>query len=357
MTRWPLMVLPFLVAAIAPGVVSADPYEVAGVKLDVTAAPEHAEYMLGEPGYVLFKVANQSDRNLRLMVGGDYRNRLGRPDSFKIEVVRDDGKKMPQLDSGMQMGGIVHSEKLSAKGEYVFRLFLPQWATFEKPGRYTMTIRRKLELVPDDGNDAFRLKTDNVEVTTTATITIVPLDDAKMGKLIASLGAKIRALKPNHSDEQAEQMLTAMHDDRVIPHFIVLAEKPYYSPRITACLALGQYKNDKAFEALKKLLKTTADEVRGSATTPEGDESCAKAVRHWAIHGIGASPHPKALPLFWTFANDPYYGVRLWVVQKAAQLKTPEALAIIQKMTADENETVRNEAIRYQKLIAKEDSR
>ena len=43
--------------------------------------------MLGEPGYVLFKVTNQSDRNLRIMVGGDYRNRLGRPDSFKIEVV------------------------------------------------------------------------------------------------------------------------------------------------------------------------------------------------------------------------------------------------------------------------------
>lgn len=351
MTRWSLIVLTMFVAGIAPVAVSAGPYEVAGVKLDITAAPENSEFMLGEPGYVLFKVANQSDRNLRIMIGGDYRNRLGRPDSFKVEVVGINAEKVQQPDSGMQMGGITHAGKLPAKGEYVFRLFLPDWATFEKPGRYTITIRRKLELVPDDGTDPFRLKTDNVEVTTTATITIVPLDDAKMGKLIASLGAKIRALKPNHSDAMAEQMLAAIHDERVIPHWIVLAEKPYYSPRIVACRALGHYKTDEAFEALKKLLKTTSDDVRGSATTLEGDEGCAKAVRHWAIHGIGTSPHPKALPLYWTFANDPYYGVRLWVVQKAGQLKTPEARAIIQKMTSDENEIVRNEALRYQKLL------
>ncbi len=127
--------------------------------------------------------------------------------------------------------------------------------------------------MPDDGTDPFRPKTDNVEVTTTATITIVPLDDAKMGKLIASLGAKIRALKPNHSDEMAEQMLAAIHDERIIPYWIVLAEKPYYSPRIVACRALGHYKTDEAFETLKKLLKTTSDDVRGSATTLEGDDA------------------------------------------------------------------------------------
>ena len=101
MTRRYLIVLAMLVAGIAPGAVRADPYEVAGVKLDVTATPENSEFMLGEPGYVLFKVANQSDRNLRIMVGGDYRNRLGRPDSFKVEIVGSNGKKAQQPDSGM----------------------------------------------------------------------------------------------------------------------------------------------------------------------------------------------------------------------------------------------------------------
>ena len=46
------------------------------------------------------------------------------------------------------MGGITSAQKLPAKGVYVFRLFLPDWATFEKPGRYALTIRRKLEPNP-----------------------------------------------------------------------------------------------------------------------------------------------------------------------------------------------------------------
>ena len=352
MTRCSLFVLTMLAAGIAPAAVSAVPYEVAGVKLDVTAAPENSELMLGEPGYVLFKVANRSDRNLRIMVGGDYRNQLGRPDSFQFEVVGINDEHVQQPDSGMQMGGITHAAKLPAKGEYVFRLFLPHWATFKKPGPYTIAVHRKLELVPDDGTDAFRLKTEDVEVTATATITIVPFDDAKMGKLIAGLGARIRALKPNHSDENAEQMLAAIHDERAIPHWIVLAEKPHFSPRITACRALGHYKTDEAFEALKKLLKTTAADVRGSATTLELDESSAKGVRGWAIHAIATSPHPKALPLLWTFADDPDDGVRLTVLHKAAELKTPEARAIIRRMTSDATAMVRDEAIRYQKSIA-----
>src|SRR5882762_4210576 len=111
MMRWSLMVLPMLVAGVAPVAVVAAPFEVAGVKLEITAVSENTTFMLGEPGYVLFKVANLSDRN-----------RLGRPDSFKVEVVGAEGKMTPQPDSGMQMGGIIHAERLPAKGERVFRL-------------------------------------------------------------------------------------------------------------------------------------------------------------------------------------------------------------------------------------------
>ena len=79
--RWAFVAL--LLVGVVPDALCAAPYEVAGVKLDVTAAPEKMEFMVGEPGYVLFKIANLSDRNVRIMVGGDYRNRLGRPDSFQ----------------------------------------------------------------------------------------------------------------------------------------------------------------------------------------------------------------------------------------------------------------------------------
>jgi hypothetical protein len=348
MMRSSLFVLTALLAAAAPD-------EVAGVKLDVTAVPDKPEIMLGEPSYLSFKVANQS-HDLRIMVGGDYRNRLGRPDSFKIEVVGPDGKNVPQPDAGFHMGGITSAQKLPGKGEYVFRLFLPNWATFEKPGRYKVTIRRTLEVVPDNGKDAFEQKATALDVIAAATITVVPADAAKFGKIIAAAGAKMLDRNSDEA-EPAQKMLAAIRDERVIPYFVALAEKPHFSPRYAACGPLGQYKNDEAFAALKKLARTTGADIRASATTLELAESSADGVRHSAVHALANSPHPQAIPLLWTFADDRYRGVRIAVLHKAAELKTAEARVVIQKMTTDKDETVRNEALRYQKKLAEEDKR
>jgi hypothetical protein len=351
MLRYPSAVLAVSLCAAVPGAADATPYEVEGVKLDVTAAADAPEYMVGEPGEVLLTVANRSDRGLRLLVGGDYRNRLGRPDSFKVETVARDGRKVPQPDPGIGLGGIVHAAKLPAKGEYVYRLFLLDWATFKEPGTYRMTIRRRLELVPDDGGDAFSRKTTEIDVSATATITIVPADADKFGRLIARLGAKVVA-RDTEDYERAEKMLGSIHDERVIPYYVALAEKPRSWLRGEACRVLGRYNNDLAFETLEKLLLTTADDVREGVTTDELAVRAAEGVRGSAVHGISTSPHPKALPRLWSFAGDPEYGVRLTVLHKAAEVKTREAVAVINRLTADENETVRNEARRYQRELA-----
>ena len=55
MLRSPSAFLPMLVAVVVPSPVVATPYQVAGVKLEVTAAPEKSEIMLGEPCRVSFK--------------------------------------------------------------------------------------------------------------------------------------------------------------------------------------------------------------------------------------------------------------------------------------------------------------
>ena len=189
-----------------------------------------------------------------------------------------------------------------------------------------------------------------------ATITIVAKDTAKLGKIIAELGEQ---MTNRNSDkyERAQQMMAAIHDERVIPYYVALAAMPHFSPRLTSCRALGRFNNDKAFDALQRLMKTTGVEIRDSATTLELAESSANGVRHSAIHAIADSPHPKAIPLLWNYANDRYYGVRMTILHKAAELKTPEAQAIILKMTSDENKMVRDEAVRYQKKLAMEDPR
>jgi HEAT repeats len=344
-----LIVLSFMVGVITARAVMAGD-EVAGVKLQAAAAPDKPEILLGEPGYLTFRVSNPTDRALLIMVGGDYRNRLGRPNSFTVELVGADGKRVAQPDAGFDFGGRTAPHKLPARGDYVFSLFLPHWATFEKPGRYTVTIRRKVEVVADDGTDAFRQKPITVEVTATTTLTVEPADPVKLGRIIAHLGPKMLDRRSPDA-ERAEQMLQGMHDERVVPYFIALAQQPHPSPRYAACEVLGSYKSDEAFAALQKLAKTTGAELRDSATTLELAESSADGVRHAAVHAIGVSPHPKAIALLWTFAGDRYEGVRLTVLHRAAELKTPEARAIIKQMTCDKEERVRNEAQRYLKQL------
>ena len=317
----------------------------------VSAMPEKPEYMLGEPGTVLFKVTDRSGKYQAITVGGDYRNRLGRPESFQVEVVGEDGKNVPQPDAGMQMGGLSAPQKLPTNEPYVFGLFLPHWATFEKPGRYTIKIRRKLELFLADGPLALNGKTESIEASATTTVLIVPKDAVKFGKLISKLGNTM--LGDNYNEaERAEMILTAMHDERVISYFVPLADRARLEPRYAACRALGKYDNDQALATLKKLTTTTGADLRDHATPSEHAESSAAAVRHLAIITISKSPHPDANPLLWSFADDADHRVRMTVLKKAAKLNTPETRAIIKKMTTDENERVRNEALRYQKQLA-----
>jgi hypothetical protein len=351
----------------------AEPFTVVGVKLEVTAIPEKPEIMLGEPTWVLFKVANQSDRDLLVMIGGDTRNRLGRPDTFKVSMVSADGKNVPQPEAGPGFGGAYGPRKLPAKGEFVFALFVPHWATFEQPGRYTMTIRRKLELAPDDGTDAFPRKTDHVEVSTSTTITVVPADSASFGELIQQLGDTMLAKHPpirnvgrlpisGRSTQQfptpgrsfprddAAKMLHEINDVRVIPRFIELLQERNTNDKQVASRALGKFNNDEAFAALEQAMKTTGADIEITSNPALADE-CAESVHESAIHAIAFSPHPKAIPFLWTRAGDRNHRIRLLVLRRAAELKTPETRAIIQVMLNDEHEAVRDNAARYWKAL------
>ena len=102
--------------------------------IEVTLVPDKSEIMLGEPIYLSFVVKNKSNYNLNVLVGGDYRNSLGRPESFSIKTIGEGGKNVLQPKIQFSLGGIVAPNKLPSKGSYTFRLFLPNWAEFEDMG-------------------------------------------------------------------------------------------------------------------------------------------------------------------------------------------------------------------------------
>src|SRR5579885_2348941 len=86
--------------------------------IETALVPEKATVMIGEPAYLSFVVNNLSDQGLQIAIGGDYRNALGRPESFKVIVIAKNGDKVPQPDAGPGFGGVLGTGKLPAKGSY-----------------------------------------------------------------------------------------------------------------------------------------------------------------------------------------------------------------------------------------------
>ncbi len=322
--------------------------------LTASVTLDKKEVMLGEPMYFTFAVANPTDAAWQFEEGGDYRNRLGRPNSFAVAVTGPDGKAVPQPDSGMDMGGISTLVKLPADGSAAFRpLFLPHWATFDKPGEYTVTVKRRVGLVPADAEDGFRAKATPVNLSATAKITVTPTDAKRMGALIDELAADMLDPKSPESDRATKKLL-AIRDPRVIPHFIELGKRPRLEARYAACEALGKFNTDEAFAALKALYATTGADLKGSAINAQLEESSANGVRHAAIGAILDCGHPDALAFGWkTAIDDGYDGVRMTVLHKAYEVKSPAARKVIAALLTDADDRIRGEAKRYTELLAK----
>ena len=94
------------------------------VPVRIALKPDKKTIMLGEPLFFAFEVTNLSGEKLCLGVGGDYRNRFGRPDSFRVLVRSDDGTQVPQPEV-LNFGGfsgcapIEPGENLYSKALYL----------------------------------------------------------------------------------------------------------------------------------------------------------------------------------------------------------------------------------------------
>lgn len=310
--------------------------------------------MLGEPTHLSFVVKNKSERDFQVIVGGDYQNRLGRPDTFTVSVVGDDGSKVPQPDAGMGLGGMIGPKQLPASGSCMFRLFLPHWATFERPGNYTITVRKVLRLkeVSKDGQEFMR-GTSDVPSEASMQIQVVPLDLARMGRLIETLGRQMLSQVGRSEDQEATMALKAIHDERVIPHFLAALRTNDYSMKFNALDALAAFNSDLALDGLKEGMRTTGKDI-GNTTTTVVVNQLADNIRHSAGVALSRSLHPGALPFLLEQRKDSYYGVRLDVAHAlGSRVKADKAIPVLEEMTNDPNEMVSSEAKRYIELLRK----
>ena len=317
-------------------------------QIETCLLPEKTTIMLGEPIYLSFIVQNKSHQNLQVLVGGDYRNALGRPETFSVSTVGENGRNVPQQKLLFSGGGRIGPKQIPEKGQYTFRLFLPNWATFEGTGSYTITAKRILKLsnyVPKK-LWSFDEKTTEIQVKASAKITVIPLNEAKMGELIGRLGKEILSERDEKASLAAKK-LANIQDERVLPYFLKALKVGRYGMKFCALNALAKFNNDHAFQGLKYGLEVSGKDFIRNSTTMAVANSLAKNIIHTAIHSIAKSPHPKAIPFLLSKRDDEMDEIRLTVVHALGRMSANKAIPILEEMKNDKSKIVRGEVGRY----------
>jgi formylglycine-generating enzyme required for sulfatase activity len=127
------------------------------IRFAVRLEPEKKRIKLGEPLTFDFTVTNRIADSRGLQLGGDDRNRLGRPASFEVKVINNDATKMPIPDAGPALDGISSNVLLKPNGETTVKLKLSDWATITQPGSYRVIVKRTLKLFPVKAQDGDRI--------------------------------------------------------------------------------------------------------------------------------------------------------------------------------------------------------
>src|ERR1700730_931565 len=265
-------------------------------QIQVKLIPDKSTIMIGDPVYLTFAVLNNSDLDLQVMVGGDYRNSLGRPESFCVTTISEDGERVAQPDAGQTMGGLFGPQKIAANGSYMFKLFLGDWAMLEKAGNYFVTCRRVLSLSRFRENNwrtASHAMQTEMMAQATARLEVIPRDDNKMGEVIDSLGTALLEQRYVEANGPAKS-LGYIDDERAIPYWVKALRTNEYSKKFAALGALGKFNNDTAFEALKEGMATKGEDV-GGAATKEGADQLAVNIRDAAAGSLSQSKHPGAI--------------------------------------------------------------
>lgn len=311
---------------------------VSGYELEVSLVPEQNTFMVGEPVFVVFMVKNLSKEKLQLPEGGDYRNRMGRPNRYKVSVKPMGGAGLPVKDSGPSFGGITGNRPIPPGSTFRRELFLPDWVDLEKPGVYEISATRPLEIERYQAGQAPSMNAKGPNVTVGAKVTVTPSDPKKMGRIIDGLGEKLMGSSSDLA-ERASKALHSITDPRTIPWWLKALKTKGYSLKFQAIRALGRYSTEEAFGGLKLCIEDQDTNIR---------QTCA--------HSLSVSRHPDALSTLLSMRKDSYQGVRITVLHALGKMPCSRSRKLIQSMTKDKSNLVRDEAQRYLKMCtAKKD--
>lgn len=289
--------------------------------------PDEPTIVVGEPVYLTVRLTTGCAQTLAVLDGGDYRNRLGRAQTFEIRVADEAGKDLALIDAGPDFGGLMGPRPLAVGKPFEKRLLLAHWASFETPGRYRIRLKKDFRIgqamTPDEADKQI------VPLAITTTIDVQRATPDAIGAVIARLATGL-ASNADHAPEEALAALSTMQDARVVPHFVRLVNGPRTSLRPGGIMGLARYATDEALAGI-----VTGLGVDGMRLT--------------AAQTLGSSVHPKAWDALWPLRTDPDANVRLTVLHALAKqdgVDVPTKLVAFKKDAAP---IVAGEAARYEK--------
>jgi hypothetical protein len=314
-----------------------------GYELGVALRPTRPRFVLGESVQVELKVENRSEIDLELMLSGE--RGPGWPDDYEVTIAGPGGEALPrppEEEVGRDTGYLnsfvrgPHNNQMSTP-TMGFIERLDRWAKFERPGVYTVTLRRGLRAGPLGRRYRLFPGTTKpaVELRLTAEVVVVAGGEERVGRLVEELGAKMLGcdrLPPEQSDAVESAMrLSGIKDPRVVKYFAeALTKCKEGSIRSAALVVFAKFDTDEAFEGLRRAASDADEDFRTTAARE-----------------LAGSRHPKARGLLLSLRKDPYYGVRLMVLNALERWDTAEARRLIWEMTNDEHPSVKEEALRF----------
>ncbi|MBM4045870.1 MAG: HEAT repeat domain-containing protein [Planctomycetes bacterium] len=309
-------VLAVLLSVVAGGCERRDPPDVAWWKaanrLQASFSLEKTDYFLGEPIYVIFRATNRADGPF-VFGAGDDSSPPFRHTYFFFTAINEFGNQVvdPMKPPGAfwwdeRPAVFWHKPRAIQPGEtYEKKLLVNLWCAFVRPGRYTITCRRILQLEP--------WLSRSVESKLLVTIRA---DEQALVRHAESLAVRLSAGDDKDALEALEALIWAKHDS-VFPvlermartpgphqHHVVAglwrfgqgkAERvlldavrcPNPKARIAALTALSTWKVDGVAALVRNALQSKDAEERGSA-----------------VRLCGFGKYPECLPLLLEMGDD-----------------------------------------------------
>ena len=332
-----LLAVASLAAMLTPARARAEVYWLDGYEVEVTLKPLRESFVLGESIALSLTFENRSETPVELLLSGD--GGRGLPDDFDVRVTGPDGKPVPRPAAGeygrdgySNVPLSVRRDELVAARLVSITVPLENWGRFEKPGVYKVALRRGVIAGPYNGKYRLRPETtkQRAELRLETEFTIVEGGDARTIELVEELSASMLACDQNVS-VSATTRLIALNHWRVVKPLAEAVEKcKNPSIRYQALQGISKFNTDAAFEALR-------------AATSDPDED----FRTVATNELASNKHPKAYALLLSLRRDPFYGVRMMVLNALEGKDTEAARRRIWEMTNDEHPMVRREALRF----------